>query len=205
MAAMRSGSPLRRGAGLAVLAAVAFGVTTPISERAGRGIGPLMTAALLYAGAFASAVVVVAVRRRDPRTAPASLISHAGRLAVVALFGAVLAPALLAWGLQRVGATTGSLLLNLEALFTVFLARMFLGEVLGRRVLLAVSLMLAGGVVLAIAGARAGGWSAAGVLAVAAATLAWSLDNTLTRPLAELDPVRIVAAKAGLGAALTVL
>jgi hypothetical protein len=37
---------------------------------------------------------------------------------------------------------------------------------------------------------------------VTAATLAWAIDNALTRPLAELDPARVVLAKAGLGALL---
>jgi drug/metabolite transporter (DMT)-like permease len=41
-----------------------------------------------------------------------------------------------------------------------------------------------------------------GGLAVAAATLAWATDNLLTRPLAELEPSRIVLAKASLGALL---
>jgi drug/metabolite transporter (DMT)-like permease len=126
---------------------------------------------------------------------------------MVALFGAAVAPTLLAWGLQRVGATAGSLLLNLEAVFTVLLARVVYREAIGRRVTVAVTLMVAAGALLALAqsrlGALAPGWSALGALAVAGATLAWALDNTLTRPLSELDPVLVVAAKGALGATLT--
>jgi drug/metabolite transporter (DMT)-like permease len=44
-----------------------------------------------------------------------------------------------------------------------------------------------------------------GVIAIAAATLAWAADNTITRPLAERDPLDVVAAKASLGASFTAL
>jgi drug/metabolite transporter (DMT)-like permease len=42
-----------------------------------------------------------------------------------------------------------------------------------------------------------------GVFAVAVATLAWATDNILARPLAERDPLEVVAAKGLLGAACT--
>lgn len=42
-----------------------------------------------------------------------------------------------------------------------------------------------------------------GALAVAAATLAWAIDNTLTRGLAERDPLQVIIAKGTLGAVLT--
>ena len=44
----RAHHPIALGAALAVLAALSFGATTPLVERAGRGLGPLTTAALLY-------------------------------------------------------------------------------------------------------------------------------------------------------------
>src|SRR5687767_8702961 len=46
-----SRSPVATGVALAAAAAVMFGVTTPIIAYAGRDIGPLLTAALLYIGA----------------------------------------------------------------------------------------------------------------------------------------------------------
>jgi drug/metabolite transporter (DMT)-like permease len=124
----------------------------------------------------------------------------------VAIAGAAVAPALLAWGLQRTGATVGSLLLNLEAVFTVLLARMVFREPIGQRVGVAVAAMVAGGGVLVLDASRGGLASAgaAGAIAVAAATLGWAIDNALTRPLAEREPLDVVAAKAGLGTVFTV-
>jgi len=193
-------SPIAAGAGLAILAALSFGVTTPIVERAGRGLGAFSTAALLYAGACLSAF---ALGRLSPSSGAPLRRAHVGRLLAIAVVGAGVAPTLLAWGLQRAGATTGSLLLNLEAVFTVVLAWALYREPIGRRVLVALGLMALGGIALTLDAASSAGWSALGALAIAGATAAWALDNTLMRGLAEQDPVSIVASKGGLGVILT--
>jgi drug/metabolite transporter (DMT)-like permease len=196
-------SPIARGVVLAAAAAVAFGVTTPVVAWAGRGAGAFMTAALLYAGAaLASAIMRVLGRTRADRHPP--LGRHdAWRVLGVAIAGGAVAPAFLTWGLSRAGATIGALLLNLEAVFTVVLARAVFREPIGRRVALALAAMVAGGAALVLDASRGAAWSVLGVAAVAAATLGWAIDNTLTRPLAERDPLSVIAAKAGLGAALT--
>ncbi|HET9623954.1 MAG TPA: DMT family transporter [Kofleriaceae bacterium] len=198
-------SAITRGVLCAIGAAIAFGTTTPIVAWAGHGVGPFTTAALLYLGAS----VVAAILFVAGRTTGAPL--HRGdlpRLLAIAIAGAAVAPVLLAWGLQHTGATVGSLLLNLEAVFTVGLARVVFGEAIGRRVALAVVAMAAGGAALALdlAGDATAGPSLGllGGLAVAVATLGWAIDNTLTLPLASRDALHVVAAKSGLGAALTV-
>ncbi|HUJ60346.1 MAG TPA: DMT family transporter, partial [Kofleriaceae bacterium] len=187
------------GVALAALAALAFGATTPVVAWAARGAGALATAALLYLGAGASALALRLAARRD---APLRR-SDAPRVAAIALAGGAIAPALLVWGLQHAGATLGALLLNLEAVFTVVLARAVYREPVGGRVALALAAMTAGGAALALDAWRASRFTALGAAAVAGATLAWAADNTLTRPLAERDPLDVVAAKGLAGAALT--
>jgi drug/metabolite transporter (DMT)-like permease len=191
--------PLVRGTFFALAAAVAFGVTTPLIQRAGRGAGPFATAFSLYAGAavFSS---FGALRRRKSSLGARDF----PRLGLIAILGAALAPTLFAWGLQRSSALGASLLLNLEVVFTALLALFFFRERLGRRVLLAVALMALGGLVTvgsSVAGARMGGPLAA--VAIVGAVLAWALDNTLTRPLADRDVSEVVATKASCGAAVT--
>ena len=193
-------TPIAEGAGLAVAAAVLFGLTTPLVRHFGAGVGAFATAALLYSGAALGSGVP---RRRVSEAALGR--SQSGRLALVALFGAALAPAALAWGLQHAGALAAALLLNLEAVFTILLARAFYGESIGRRVAVAGSLMVTGGAVLALRGGIAGTSSVFGLVAVSGATLGWALDNTLTRPLADFDPRAVVFWKALLGAALSTL
>jgi drug/metabolite transporter (DMT)-like permease len=193
-------SPSAAGAVLALLAALSFGLTTPIIERAGHGLGPFSTAALLYAGAALSAIVL---GRLSPSSGAPLRRAHLLRLLGIALAGGAVAPSLLAWGLQRSGATTGSLLLNLEAVFTVLLARFIYREQIGKRVAVALTLMALGGAALTLDAAFVAGFSALGSLAIVSATAAWGLDNTLSRGLADNDPVQVVASKGALGAAVT--
>jgi drug/metabolite transporter (DMT)-like permease len=91
-------------------------------------------------------------------------------------------------------------MLTLEAVFTAVLAWRWYGESMDKRVIVAVLLLLAGGLVLV---ANQGSWGQArfgGLLAVMLATLAWGVDNTLSRALAQRDPAQVVLAKAVLGA-----
>ncbi len=191
-------SPFARGGGLALAAACAFGATAPLVQRFGSGVGPFATAALLYAGAAIASGVPLPLAAGAGAPVEAR---HAPRIALVALAGARGAPVGLGWGIQRTSAVGASLLLNLEGPFTVLLAWAFHHEHVGSRAAKALGAMLAGGAILVLSQGAAGGrTSALGALAVAAATLAWAADNTLTRPLAELAPSRVVLAKSSLGA-----
>jgi drug/metabolite transporter (DMT)-like permease len=181
---------------------VAFGLVTPLVAWAGHDVGPLTTAALLYAGAAATAVLLRLFVRRSE--APLRR-SDGPRLIAIALAGGALAPTLLAWGLQRAGATAGSLLLNLEAVFTVLLAHLFYREHIGRRVIAAVAAMVLGGAVLGLGSTLGGHVGAFGALAVAGATLGWAFDNTLTRPLADRDPFAVILVKGSIGATVTLV
>jgi drug/metabolite transporter (DMT)-like permease len=194
-------NPIVFGTLLAVLAALAFGVTTPFIQRLGVGVGPFTTAALLYLGAAIGALSMPG-RKTEQREARVRL-RHLPRLLAIAFFGAALAPTLFAWGLQRVSATYGSLLLNGEAVFTVILAALIHREHIGRRVGLAVALMFGGGAVTVFGASSAGSFGMLGALAVVAAVFSWALDNVLTRPFAELDPAAVVRVKALSGVLLT--
>jgi drug/metabolite transporter (DMT)-like permease len=193
-------SPIARGSFIAVAAAVLFGATAPIVKHFGRDVGAFATASLLYGGA-----VLGAGLPRGRAEEAAVRRPHAARIAIVALVGAAIAPACLAWGLQRAGALSASLLLNLEAVFTILLARALYREPVGRRVIAASSLMLLGGALLAARSANGGVGELLGIAAIAIATFGWALDNTLTRPLADLDPRAVVFWKALLGASLSLV
>ena len=66
MSAGRLSSPALQGGLLALLAAALFGLSTPLVQRFGAGLGPFSTAALLYIGA---AVVALLLRRPASREA----------------------------------------------------------------------------------------------------------------------------------------
>jgi drug/metabolite transporter (DMT)-like permease len=194
-----SGNPALRGGLLALLAAALFGLSTPLVQRFGQGLGPFSTAALLYAGA---ALVALFQRRGAGDEAPLRR-SDAPRLLAMVAAGAVIGPVALAWGLQRTSGASASLLLTLEAVFTAVLAWRWYGEVLDGRVKTAVALLLAGGALLVIDQGLSGQVQLLGLLAVAVATIAWGVDNTLSRGVAERDPGQVVLAKTALGASIT--
>ncbi len=193
-------SAIAAGVILAGLAAVTFGATAPFIRITGTGVGPLLTALLLYAGA---ALGALPNPWEQANRAPKMTRAHLPRLLLVAILGAAVAPTLLAVGLQRVSAVQGSLLLNLEAVFTILFAWLIAREPIGARVLVAGGLMFVAGSVAVFGTGLADRPDAFGSLAIAGAVAAWALDNVLTRPLAELSPASVVRAKAGIGVAMT--
>ena len=193
----RTSSPALRGGLLALLAALLFGLSTPLVQHFGRGLGAFTTAALLYAGA-----ALVGLALRQPATREARLRrTDMPRLLAMAALGAVIGPVALAWGLQHTSGSSASLMLSLEAAFTVLLAWRLYGETLDRRVALAMALLLAGGLALVLEQGLVGRVQLLGLLAVLAATAAWGIDNTLSRAVAERDPSQVVLVKAAIGAA----
>ena len=191
--------PIVEGFALAFGAAASFGSTAPLVQRLGVGIGPFETAALLYAGATCVAAVT---RKRSDTEAPLRL-GHAPRVVAIALLGAVAAPAALAWGLQRTNGVSAGLMLNLESPFTVALGALLFREHVGRRVWIALSLMVLGAASLLVGRGSTGATQWVGLCAVAVACAAWALDNALTAPLSTLDASSVVLAKALTGAGLS--
>lgn len=187
--------PAVKGGLLALLAAALFGISTPFVQKLGHGLGPFTTAALLYTGA-----ALIGGLLRQPAGQEARVLrSDVPRLLAVALFGAVIGPVAMAWGLQRTTGAGASLMLTLEALFTAVLAWRLYGETMDRRVWSAMLLLLAGGITLVVEQGQSGASQLLGLLSVLAATAAWGMDNTLSRALAERDPGQVVLAKALLG------
>lgn len=186
---------------MALAAALLFGLSTPLVQRFGAGLGAFTTAALLYAGAAMASLLM-----RQPLSREAGLRrTDLPIITAMAGFGAVLGPVALAWGLQHTSGASASLLLTTEAVFTALLAWWMYGETVNRRVAFAMLLLLAGGLVLVLERGFAGNMQLPGMLAVLAATVAWGVDNTLSRAVADRDPGDVVLVKASLGAAATAI
>jgi len=192
--------PALRGGLFALAAALLFGASTPLVQRYGAGAGSFWVAALLYAGAAAIGFMSLQPAAKEARLNVADL----PRLALMAAFGAALGPVLLVWGLAETSGVSASLLLTLEAVFTVLLARVFYGEQMDRRVVTALILLTGGGALLVLDQTHApGDMRALGALAVLGATAAWGLDNSLSRALSARDPAQVVLGKSLLGALAT--
>jgi len=138
----------------------------------------------------------VALRARLPGREPAAPIPRPDWpwLAAAILAGGIAGPILLLQGLARTDAASASLLLNLEAVLTAALAWTVFRENVDRRVFAGMMAIVAGGVLLsADAAPQAGGL--AGALLVAAACLAWAVDNNLTRRVSGGDAATLACLK----------
>jgi drug/metabolite transporter (DMT)-like permease len=172
-----------------------FGASAPVAKLLLGSVDPQMLAGILYLGAGASLALVHAGRAVLGLAASEAPLRRADMpwLAAVILFGGVAGPLLLMLGLARTSASSGSLLLNLEGLATMGIAWVVFRENVDRRLLAGALAILSGAVVLSWQGQ--GVRSDVGSLLIAAACLAWGIDNNLTRKLSSADPVQIALVK----------
>lgn len=195
-----------RGAALALGAALLFGVSAPYSKLLLKDMGPLTLAALLYLGAGLALLVTLPLQRgsRLHGSAEAALrVADLPLLSAAIVCGAVLGPSLLMFGLDRVSAVTGSLLLNLEPPLTILIAVVWFREHLGGRQAGAVALIVAGTVLVGYRpGELASQWP--GIVAVGLASLSWAIDTNLNQRLSLRDPVALGCIK-GLAGGLCIL
>lgn len=191
------------GALFGLAAAALFGLSAPLAKLLLGAISPVLLAGLLYLGAACGLWLHRLVR---PKTAEAGLSRRdVPKLAVIVISGGLLGPVLMLFGLQRVTALAGSLLLNLEAPLTIVIAVLWFREHLGLRSAGAAALILGGAIALEMQPGAVGG-DASGALLIGAACLCWAIDNNLTQRLSLRDPFAIVRVKTlGAGLCNTVL
>ena len=179
---------------LALLAAFLFGASTPFVKLLLGELPPLVLAGLLYVGCGLGLAAIRLLRDRGWK--PSGLPEGEWRwFGGAIIFGGMLGPVLLVFGLTRIEASAASLLLNLEAVFTAVLAWVIFKENAGRRIVLGMLLIVAGGAVLAWPGSGSGTPDWIGLLAIAAACLCWGIDNNLTRKVSASDALFIAGTK----------
>jgi drug/metabolite transporter (DMT)-like permease len=179
------------GISAAFVAALLFGIGTPLAKRLLGSVDPWLMAGLLYAGSGIT-LTTLRVIRTAPRIRPSR--SELGYLAGAIGFGGVAAPVMLMWGLSLIPASSASLLLNAEGVFTAIIAWVVFRENVDRRIALGMLTIAAGAMLLSWSpGSRVQfSWPA---LLVLGACLAWGIDNNLTRKVSLLDATWIAAAK----------
>lgn len=187
---------MNAGIASALCAAALFGASTPFAKLLLGEVSPLVLAAALYLGSGVGLAAWIAVRARLPGREPAAPIARPDWLWIAAAIaaGGVAGPILLMQGLARTDASTASLLLNLEAVLTAAIAWTVFRENVDRRVFAGMAAIVAGGVLLsADAAPRAEGLG--GALLIAAACLAWAIDNNLTRRVSGGDAATLACLK----------
>jgi len=124
-------------------------------------------------------------------------------LLAITLLGAVAAPVLLLYGLQRTDASDASILTNGEVIFTIILSAIFFGEKpRGKIGLFAVALVIIG-LFMATTDLKASETILqfnAGNVMILGSMLLWGIDNNLSRRLTiNVDPAKIAMVKSLMG------
>ncbi len=199
-------SPKLRGAICGLAAAALFGVSPPLTKLLLAEASPLVLAGLLYTGAGLGLLVFEFFSNRASETYPREAAVRGADLwllAGITVLGGIVGPVCMLWGLQRLSAVLGSLLLNLEAPFTILLAVILFREHMGRQETAGAILIFAAAAVLGYHPEDVQA-DLVGLLAIVGACLSWALDNNLTQRLSLRDPLAVTRIKA-LGAGLCAL
>jgi drug/metabolite transporter (DMT)-like permease len=179
-----------------MLAAVLFGASTPFAKILLGRTEPVLLAGLLYLGSGSGLTIWALFRSQSKGHAREARLKRSDFpwLAGAILAGGIIGPVLLMFGLAVTPASSASLLLNLEGVFTALLAWFVFKENFDRRIAWGMAAITCGGLFLSWAGRLEVGalW---GTLAISGACLAWAIDNNLTRRVSAGDPVQIAAIK----------
>lgn len=190
-----NGQPrMNRDVFYALLAAALFGASTPFAKELIGGDAPVMLAGLLYLGSGIGLVLIRLIRDKG-WTVPNVATSEWSWFSGAILFGGVLGPVALLFGLEQTTGSTASLLLNLEAVLTALIAWVVFRESADKRIVLGMVAIVLGGGALSFQTVGEIGFNWSGPMLIAAACLCWAIDNNLTRKVSTSDALFIAGVK----------
>jgi drug/metabolite transporter (DMT)-like permease len=179
----------------ALLAALFFGASAPISKLLLGDVPPIMMAAFLYLGSGTGISLIKLYQRWTSNQKEAGIKRpDVVWLAGAIISGGILAPIILMISLKNTPASTASLLLNFEGVGTTVLAVLFFHESISRRALGAIAAITLASIFLSTNFGSNWGMSL-GAFGVLLACMLWGLDNNLTRNISAKDPLTIVGWK----------
>jgi drug/metabolite transporter (DMT)-like permease len=185
-----------------IIAAALFGASAPFSKLLLDNVTPLQLAGLLYLGSGLSLLLVKLVQSSLKLNRDTAKLEKADMpwLLGAVISGGIGAPIALLIGLSMTPASTASILLNFEAVSTAVIAGLFFREYIGKKVIIAISILTIASLILTfdLSGSFGISW---GALLVLLACVLWGIDNNLTRNISSKDPMTIVIIK-GISAGL---
>ena len=186
----------------AILAALLYAISAPVSKILLNEIKPTMLAALLYLGAGIGLWIVQSVQMKiDPTRFASKRLTKKQSPAIVGMILLdILAPILLMIGLNLTSAANASLLNNFEIVTTSMIALFFFKEKISGKLWIAIFLVTVSSMILSVEDLSSFSFSL-GSIFVLMACLCWGLENNLTRILSTKSPTQIVIVK-GVGSGL---
>jgi len=180
----------------ALLAALFFGASAPLSKLLLGEVPPVLMAAFLYLGSGTGISLVKLSQRMTSGQKEAGIRRpDVGWLAGAIIAGGIIAPIILMIGLQYTAAATASLLLNFEGVATTLIALFFFRESISRRAFVAIFAITLASIFLSINPLSTNFRFSLGALGILLACTLWGLDNNFTRNISAKDPLTIVAWK----------
>ncbi|MBS3787457.1 EamA family transporter [Candidatus Bipolaricaulota bacterium] len=169
---------------LAFTSAMLFGLATPISKTLLGGITPFQLAGLLYLGASIGLLPRVVSNKGHEKVLG---MGSANKLRLIGaiILGGIAGPLALLFGLRLASASSVSMWLNLEMVFTVMLGHFLFDDYLGWLGWVGAAGAISAAALLSWNGGMAG--LTAGLL-VALACLFWGFDNHFTALIDEISP-----------------
>lgn len=178
---------------LAVLAAVFFAISIPVSKVLLDFSGPTMLAAFLYLGAgIGIGAVFLLLRNKTEKHEKLSKSDLPYTIGMIALD--ILAPILLMNGVERTTAANVSLLNNFEIVATALIAFFVFHENISRKMWVALIIITLSSMVLSFEGTSNFRFST-GSLMVIGASICWGLENNCTRMISSKSTYEIVILK----------
>lgn len=181
--------------GYAVLAALLYGISSPVSKLLLVEIPPTLMAALLYLGAGMGMLginlyqVLMKHEKREAKMTAKEMPYIVGMIVLD-----VVAPILLMIGLTLTTSSNASLLNNFEIVVTTLIALFIFKETIGKRMWIAIILITLSSIMLSLYDIGSLSFSIGSVFVILAC-ISWGFENNCTRMLSLKDPLQIVVVK----------
>ena len=185
---------MKRDVIYALLAALLFGASTPFAKLLLGDVAPVMLAGLLYLGSGVGLTLIRLIRDRGCKFPHLAITEWPWLLGAI-LFGGVLGPVTLLFGLTQTTGARASLLLNLEAVLTAVIAWTVFRESADTRIVLGMAAIVLGGIALSWQTNVDASLNWLGPVLISLACLCWAIDNNLTRKVSASDALFIAGVK----------
>lgn len=184
----------------ALLAAVLFAISTPLSKKLMENIPPSFMAAFLYLGAGVGVgIMYIFNYKKEDKSLKLDKSDFKYTIAMIGLD--ILAPLLLMLGIKLGSASNASLLENFEIVATSLIALIIFKEKVSSRLWIAIFFIIISSFILTFNGKTSLDFSI-GSIFVLLATISWGLENNCTKKISEKSTYQIVTLKgifSGLG------
>lgn len=179
----------------AILSALLYAISLPVSKILLKEIKPTLMSALLYFGAGVGMFVVGFIqRKRELKSVEKNLTRNELPYIIGMIVLDIAAPIFLMIGLTSTTSSNASLLNNFEIVATSLIALLIFKERISKRLWLAIILITVSSIILSIKDVSSFSFSI-GSLFIILGCICWGFENNCTRMLSVKNPLEIVIIK----------